>query len=117
MKDRLIILGGLVCAVTCLIPIINKSGEYSEIEILLNSSGQYLGSGLVILGSSIKSRHWPYLRTIAVLLLSLGTIWLYDNLIDVGNKIHTYHYTVIIGLITLITLTVCLFIKLRRHSI
>lgn len=115
MRDKLIIIGGLLCAVVGFIPIVNKTGSYSDVEIVLNASGLYIGSGLVVLGASFDSKHWPFLRTISVLLISFGIIWLYDNYIDLNNTIHTYHYTVIIFLVTVITLILCLYLKLRRN--
>jgi hypothetical protein len=101
MKDTLKIIGGLVCAVTCLIPLINKSDEYSMLEIVLNATGYTIGSGLVLLGASLDSKYMPFLRTISVLLFSFGLMFIYDNFIDLADKIHTYDYV-------LITLTLCL---------
>lgn len=116
MKDKLIIIGGLVCAGTCIIPIINKSGDYSMLEIVINSAGQYIGSGIAILGSSFYAKkNWPYLRTISAVLISIGFIWIYDNFLDLSDEVHTYHYTVILGIITITTLSICLLIRLRRR--
>jgi len=117
MRDKLIIIGGVLCAVTGLVPIIHITGEYSEIERVLNASGLYLGSGLIILGASIGSKIWPYLRTISALIFSFSITFFYDKFIDITDKIHTYHYAIFILIVTILTLIICLYYKLRQRRL
>lgn len=123
MKKRigeiLLIIGGVACAVTSLIPIYKcPDCAYTLLETVLSATGQYLGAGLAVLGGSfISVKYWHILRPISVYLLFFSLVWAYDNHIDLQNNVRTYHYTWCAGALSLITYIICLSIKLRRLSI
>lgn len=118
MKDLLKILGGVICAVTCLIPFINGTGDYNTLEIITWSIGMSTGVGLVLLsnGLDFNEKGWFIFLPLSMLMFCYSIAFWYDNYRDIHDKLHSIHYIRVIIIITVVTLVICVYYQLRRKK-
>lgn len=117
MNGIIAIVGGLVGAATCLIPLVNGDDSYTDNEVILNAVGYTLSAGLVLLSYSLtKNRYWYITLPISVLLMLYGFCYLYDHYLDSLNKFNTTHFAITILFATLSTLIICVYYKLQQRQ-
>lgn len=116
MKTIISIIGGVLCAVACSIPLLVKNGDFTSIQKNLYSIGLATGSGLILLmqGLDKKNKFWMVFISLSVLLLFYSFVWFFDKLFDFNNETKTYWYGFIVYGATIITFITCLLIKLRQ---
>lgn len=116
MKWIIAIIGGVISAVTCLIPLLVTDGNYTDNQIVLSASGLTMGSGLLALSYGLsKQKYWYILFPISSLLLFYSFCYLYDYYLDFNNNFKSIHFVFVLFCGTIITLLICIFFKLRQR--
>ena len=86
MKGIIVIIGGVISAVTCLMPLYYTDG-FTELQSIIYSIGITFGSGLIGLSYSLNlNKYWFLLLPISVLLLFYSFCYLYDYFLDFENR-------------------------------